>query len=68
MPGAPNSGQTLGGERPDDAPVVAEAVEMTEGGEREGGGRGEKPPSRGQQQQSLWDGTRDEMEDAADGM
>ena len=61
--GAPNSGQTLGGERPPDAPVAAEAMETGEG---EGGGEdGERPSSS--RKQPLWDGTRDEAEDAADG-
>ena len=66
MPAAPNSGQTLGGERPADAPVAAEAMETGEEEEREeegGGERGGRPSSR----QPLWDGTRDEAEDAADG-
>ena len=56
MPAAPNSGQTLGGERPEDAPVVAEAMEVE--GDGEIGDRKEKQP--------LWDGSRDEAEDAAD--
>jgi hypothetical protein len=61
MPGAPNSGQTLGGERPADAPVEAEAMEgMEEEGEE--GDRKQQQASR----QPLWDGTRDETEDAGD--
>ena len=59
MLGAPNSGQTLGGERPADAPVVAEAMEIGEGEDGDGDRKHSKQP--------LWDGTRDETEDAADG-
>lgn len=65
MPGAPNSGQTLGGERPADAPVAADDL-MRDGddeddddddGEEERGGGGKR------NKQPLWDGTRDEIED-----
>lgn len=69
MPAAPNSGQTLGGERPADAPVAADAMEMETGGEgdeREEERGGDRPPSSSRKQ-PLWDGTRDEAEDAADG-
>jgi len=66
MPAAPNSGQTLGGERPADAPVAAEAMEMGEDEREEEERGGERPPSSSRKQ-PLWDGTRDEAEDAADG-
>ena len=65
MPAAPNSGQTLGGERPADAPVAAEAMETEE--ERGGGGEEDRGGDRPLSRQALWDGTRDEAEDAADG-